>query len=187
MKKINKISIKGFTIAELMISMGIFIVAISITTTVFIRALKVQREIVAYAEVNDALQLSIEQIAREIRTGHNFRVLSAGKDLTFQSAQERESQESSGITFPIPPKRFDDPDVSYRLNADQIARQVPGLSPASPLPITPENIIISDLKFVKTNENPDLIKIILTAKPATPNLSGDYEITIQTSVSPRGI
>ncbi len=67
---------KGFTIVELLVAMSLFVVLIGITTGGFIRALRTQRLTVALMAANDNANLTLEQMAREIRTGYNFNKVS---------------------------------------------------------------------------------------------------------------
>ncbi len=66
------VSSRGFTLVELLIAVTLFAVVISIVSASFIQALKVQRSIVAVINANDNVSLVLEQMAREIRTGHSF-------------------------------------------------------------------------------------------------------------------
>lgn len=63
---------EGFTIVELLIAVALFTVVISITSGVFIRSLRTQRIITSFIAANGNASLSLEQIAREIRTGQDF-------------------------------------------------------------------------------------------------------------------
>jgi len=131
-------------------------------------------------EVNDALQLSVEQMAREIRTGHDFNANPPSK-LIFRSAQERAELEKQGDVFS--PGRGNDPVVFYKLENDgAIYRHAPG----GKVKITPDNIEITNLDF-NANGIPILITIVIQANPVDKILQGNYEVNIQTSVSPRGI
>ncbi|MEK7496087.1 MAG: prepilin-type N-terminal cleavage/methylation domain-containing protein [Patescibacteria group bacterium] len=67
---------KGFTIVELLVAMGLFVVLIGISTGGFIKALQTQKAIISLMEANDNAGLALEQIAREIRTGYNFSKIS---------------------------------------------------------------------------------------------------------------
>ncbi len=82
MKKIKKNNIfqfKGFTMIELLMTMSIFIILTSIAAGGFINILRNQRVILALMTANDNMGLTIEQIAREIRTGYNFCKVSESK------------------------------------------------------------------------------------------------------------
>lgn len=63
---------RGFTIIELLVASTIFIIILTIAVGGFVRVLRMQRAIVALMEANDNASFTIEQMAREIRTGYNF-------------------------------------------------------------------------------------------------------------------
>lgn len=81
MKKYNK----AFTIVELIVAMSLFMILISIAVGSFINVLRNQRVVVALMAVNDSMNLSLEQMAREIRTGYNF-CLTPSNKLQFVNA-----------------------------------------------------------------------------------------------------
>lgn len=62
----------AFTIVELLVSIGLFGVIVSIAMGGFVRALRTQRQVVALISANSNMSLVIEQISREIRTGFSF-------------------------------------------------------------------------------------------------------------------
>lgn len=169
---------RGFTIAELLIAMGIFVIAISVATVVFIRALKAQRAVIAYSRVNDNLALALEQMAREIRTGSAFVNDGSVDSLKFKSAQEATAQASLTGSKDLV-------NVYYHFdqNSKAITRHAEG---GTPEPITAKEVQISNVQFlIDDSTNPPLITITLTAQPADPSLQGNYELNLQTSVSPR--
>jgi len=67
---------RGFTLVELLVAMTLFIVLIGIATGGFIRVLRTQRAIPELMAVNDNAVLTLEQMAREIRTSYNFNKIS---------------------------------------------------------------------------------------------------------------
>ena len=71
----------GFTIIELLVAMGLFVVLIGIATGGFVKTLRTQKAVVGLMAANDNVSLVLEQIAREIRTGYNFSKIS---DTEFQ-------------------------------------------------------------------------------------------------------
>ena len=79
---------KGFTMIELLVAMGLFVVVMGIASTVFIQSLRTQRSIVALMAANDNASLSIEQMMREIRIGSNFRTNSDQTELVFVSQRK---------------------------------------------------------------------------------------------------
>lgn len=64
----------GFTLIEMMVAMTLFAVVVSIAMGGFVQALRSQRQITALMSANDAMSFTIEQIAREVRTGRFFSV-----------------------------------------------------------------------------------------------------------------
>lgn len=68
---------------ELLVAIGLFTVVIGIVSGIFIQSLKTQRAVVALMAANDNATLSIEQIAREIRTGFDFSTNGAKNELRF--------------------------------------------------------------------------------------------------------
>src|SRR3972149_8733487 len=85
----NKNFQKAFTIIELIVAMTVFVVLMSIAAGGFIHLLKSQRVVAGLMEANDSASLSLEQMAREIRTGYNF-CLTESKKLQFVSAIRNE-------------------------------------------------------------------------------------------------
>ena len=78
----------GFTLPELLVSMGLFIIVISIVAGAFVNSLRTQRATVELIAVNDNVSLILEQIAREIRTGIGFSSF-APTELRFTNAKSQ--------------------------------------------------------------------------------------------------
>ena len=74
MKKITKKKFgeQGVSLMELMVAVSIFIIVISIAIGSFVQSIRTQRTALALISANDSINLSIEQMAREIRTGYLF-------------------------------------------------------------------------------------------------------------------
>jgi len=68
----SRLGRRGFTIVELLVSIGLFGVIVSIAMGGFVRALRTQKQIVALITASSNASLVIEQMSREIRTGFNF-------------------------------------------------------------------------------------------------------------------
>ena len=62
----------GFTLIELMIGMGLFSIVMTVVISIFVSSLRSSRFISLQASAVDNLSLSVEQIAREVRTGFGF-------------------------------------------------------------------------------------------------------------------
>ncbi len=72
----NKKKHAGFTMVELLVAMGLFVILMGIATGGFIRTLRTQKAVVALMAANDNASLTLEQMTREIRTGYHFTKLS---------------------------------------------------------------------------------------------------------------
>lgn len=77
---------RGFTLIELIVAVTIFIVVVAITSSIFVNSLKTQRQVVALMAANDNASMTLEQMAREIRTGQAFRTNSQHDRLDFINA-----------------------------------------------------------------------------------------------------
>ena len=63
---------RGFTLMELLVAMTVFLVVIGLSSGIFLQTLKSQRTITRFSESMNNATLSLEQIAREVRTGFDF-------------------------------------------------------------------------------------------------------------------
>lgn len=73
----------GFTIVELIVAMGLFVILMGIATGSFIKAIRTQKAIINLMDVNNNASFVLEQMAREIKTGYNFTGKDADADLKF--------------------------------------------------------------------------------------------------------
>jgi len=161
----------GFTLAEILVAIGIFGVVISIAVGGFVRALRTQRQVVALISANSNASLAIEQIAREIRTGINFRTVGGNcgsGELTFENADKEE--------------------VTYSLNGDSIER---GIFGAAAETITGQNVSIKYLLFCvagnfQNDGYPPRITISLGVSPKAPGVENNVT-NIETTISAREI
>lgn len=153
---------RGFTMTELLVAMGLFVVFIGIASGSFINAIRTQRTIVALMAANDNLALTLEQIAREIRTGYSFNRISES-ELQFINA--------NGET------------VTYRLNNEAIEKKI-GEAGAY-RKITAENVKITNFKVI-VSQAPARITISLSISPMGQYLE-NISVPIQTTISSRAI
>lgn len=77
---------QGFTIIELMVAMSLFVIVVGISSGVFVRSLRTQRQLVALMAANDNASQTLEQMTREIRTGTAF--TASGGRLSFTNATD---------------------------------------------------------------------------------------------------
>ena len=117
---------KAFTLVELVMAMSIFVILVSIAVGGFINILRNQRLAIALMSVDDNMSLSMEQMAREIRTGYNFIKIS-DEEFQFVNANNRI--------------------VWYRLSNGAIERVMESVS----LEKIPQKITADNVKIVKFN------------------------------------
>lgn len=160
---------KGFTLAELLVAMSMFLVLIGIATGGFVRALRTQRATVELMAINDNAVLAIEQIAREMRTGRDFSEIS-GNELQFVNA--------NGLT------------VLYRLNDEGVEKGIKDAdtSTVSYEKITADNVKVVDLNFTVFNEPgyPPRVTVGLSVSGKNSYIK-DVITNIQTTISSRAI
>ena len=138
MEKLN--SKNGFTIVELLIAMTLFTVPIGITSGVFIQSLRTQRNLTALIAANSNASLTIEQIAREARTGKDFCVDANSPCRT-----------DAGVYKEIIFTNTKNEKVKYELIAPSIMRSING---QTPIPMTADNVNVQTLSFYMSGNQP---------------------------------
>jgi len=165
----TKIKIKGFTVAELLVAVAIFMTVISIAIASFTRSLRIQRAITMMMAINDNASLTLEQMMREIRVGEQF-----------ESSEPPEPSRLSFIRYisgqPVK--------VSYQFNNNAIERGE-GVTPAY-APISASNVKIKYLKFILSAGVPWRVTIAMGVGSASPDLA-NVVTNIQTTVSARNL
>lgn len=116
----------GFTLVELLVAMGLFSVITSIAVGGFVSILRSERQAAGLLAANSNVSLSVEQMAREIRTGFDFCTVQSCllSELSFRNAREE--------------------DVTYRLQGGAIERRV---GSGAFQKITAGNVSVRYLKF----------------------------------------
>ncbi|MBU6141944.1 prepilin-type N-terminal cleavage/methylation domain-containing protein [Patescibacteria group bacterium] len=157
----------GFTLVEMIVAMGLFLVVIAITTGAFIHILRTQHETVAILAAEGNSSSAIEQIAREVRTGQGFSVVNG--ELQFMNAQNDS--------------------VVYRVNSATSAIERSADGGTTFEPITADNVLVKNLQFVlftgtAGNPYPPRITIVLQAGAAGSPFT-DPVVNLQTTVSAR--
>lgn len=130
---------KGFTLIEIIVAMSIFVIFMSIAVGGFMNILRNQRLVIALMAVNDNISLSMEQMAREIRTSYNFKKIS-NEEFQFVNANNKI--------------------IEYKLNNGAIERITENLNlEKNSQKITADNIKIVkfNIEICGKNISPDLI------------------------------
>jgi len=162
---------KGFTIIELIVAMGLFIILMGIAAGSFIKAMRTQRDIVALMAANDNASLALEQIAREIRTGYGFTTDLSVTELHFVNANN----------FP----------VVYRLVSGAIERDITINNITTYQKITADNVKVNNFKIQLFGQNagdgyPPRITIAISVTGTDSSIEGVFT-DIQTTISARNL
>ncbi len=161
---------KGFTLIEFIVASAIFLLLVSIASSIFIQALRTQRLISNFSTAINNASFSVETIAREIRTGSDFDGNGEIAVLSFTNAQGEK--------------------VFYKMVNGVVAR----CSTATPDGCTFD----SDFKLITDPEiKINTLKFILTGTPQGDNLQSrvtiligvqgekELQVNLQTTISSR--
>lgn len=149
---------RGFTIIELLVSTGLFVVLVSLASGAFIQALRTQRIVTNLSISMNDVSFVIEQIAREVRIGLNFS--GGGNTLSFTNS--------------------DNNLVSYSLIGNGIQRCEGGCKI-----ITSPDVKIDRLEFIVKGQNsgdglPPRVTILISVVGEK-----DIRVYLQTTISSR--
>ncbi len=161
----------GFTVIELLVSLGLFSIIVLLAMGGFVRALRAQGQVAAFASTNSNMSLALEEMAREIRTGILFCTngTTCGSVLSFVNARRQV--------------------VTYCLDEDAIKRGIADTTCANGQKVTADNIAVKYLTFILFGNHegdgyPPRITILVGAGPRDP-AAASYIIHFQTTVSSR--
>ncbi len=164
----------GFTLIELMVSLGIFSVVMLVAVDGFIVSLRTERQASAFSFVNSNLSGVIEQMAKEIRTGKDFCTngifCPSSSQLSFVNANDKT--------------------VTYCLENASIKKNI-GVDCSSGQEITGQNVSVQYLNFIVFGNQdddgfPPRVTILVGANPKNKSASS-YVVNLQTTVSSRVI
>jgi len=172
----SKRNLGGFTVIELLVSIGIFSVVMSIAMGGLTQALRSQRQAAAFIAANSNMSLALEQMVREIRVG---------QELRYATAAECPSDPSgSGLSF----KRLragSSVEVIYCFDAGNktITREEGGVSVQ---PIVADNVSVEGLTFTLLDDPlyPPRVTIVVEVAPKEATVRGN-RIFLQTTASVR--
>lgn len=164
----------GFTVVELLVALSLFSIVTAVATGAFIRALRTQRQLVAFAAANSNVSLVLEQMAREIRVGSDFQSPNMS-ELHLTNAR------GEHVTY-----EFEEGELGGR-----IERTVEGTSGQGTQQLTAENVNIRYLEFRLSTADPEdgypaRVVIAIAVSPLEQGL-GTSVVRIQTTVSARSL
>jgi len=156
----------GFTMPEVLISIGLFTIIIAVTSAAFLTGLRSQRQTIAILNANDNLAYALEMMARDIRMGTNF----------FAPLEDQ-------LSF----LGYRNEAIVYRLNNKTIERSVAGGEFEA---VTSQSTRIEKLSFDLTGDKRyDNKQILITIRLKIASKFSSQEIIsdLQTTISPRNL
>lgn len=172
---------RGFTVVEQIVAMSLFSILLAISVGVFIHALRTERAITASISVNNNASLTLEQIAREARTGSSFCVDASNNDICAAGGSPNEFKELKFVNAA-------GENISYALDNGKIVRDAAEDS-NPPAPITANNVNIKKLSFFlrgqhqSDKKNPRITVVLQISTAGISFLNST--INLETTVSPR--
>ncbi len=159
--------VEGFTMPEMLISVGLFVVVMSATSAAFLIGIRTQRQIIASLNANDNIAYAMEVMARDIRTGKTFTPSTIEDSLSFTNYKNEA--------------------VTYFLENDALNRSI-GNSASETL--TSANVKILKAVFHVIGERAyDNQQVRITIVLTVSSKYGGQEIitNLETSISPRSL
>ena len=174
MKKTNTISNRGFTLIELMVSLTLFIVVMTISmgsiVSIYDNARKARTMRAAMANLN----LALESMSKEMRYGKDFDC-----ELNISGLQSCEGHDQVRFTASTGDA------IDYMFEDQTLKKRIPA---SSFIPVTAPEIIIDDMTFyVRGNPANDNLqpKVILIIKGHVGEGKSRTDFGIQTMISQR--
>ena len=174
---------KGFTLVELLVAISLFSIVVAIAVGGFAKALHTEREVATLVAVQSNAGITLEQMAREVRTGYQFCV---GANNTQNLACSCNALNNNKNEWACSSLAF--------INADGASTtysNLNGILLKNGQPITSDNVNVKYLTFVlfgnlsTDNWNPRItISMGVTPSSTDPALASD-ELDLQTTVSAR--
>lgn len=170
---------EGYTLAELVVAMSVFIVASTLISGLFVRSLQTQRQSNHLTTINSDASFIIERMNREVREGYTFTSPDANQGCADGSSDNLEFIRSINGNETI---------VSYTLDNENndITRQEG--EDSTPQPINSSQTSVNDLCFLltqPTSDDPWRIMVTMEIGSEDPNVS--YTSNVQTTISSRSL
>jgi len=181
----------GFTLVELVVAIGFFVIILGIVVGGFTHGIRAQRKIASLIAVNNNMSLVLEQIAREIRVGREFCVdvdAASGSCITSIADFDTINQASTDILEFRRLRGSSLVEVRYEWDSTEkkLMRAEGG---AVAVPITAGNVSVLGFEFIVSNKQNSTTypwRITVRMKVAPRNAAiGEMEEEIQTTVAAR--
>lgn len=173
---------KGFSLIELIVSVGIFSLVATFAIGALLTLTNVQRKAAALQSAFDNVRFALEAIAKDIRTGTNYQCMNAGF-----TAQDTTSFPCQNFQY----RNSQDTVVQVRLGSPNkvIERKIGSGSWGA---ITDDNVPIDQLDFFLADEiseattrRQSFLTIVVRGTAGRSRADIESKIFLQTSVTPR--
>jgi type II secretory pathway pseudopilin PulG len=194
MKKTQLATNKGFSLMELLVSMALFIVVITIAVGALLVLINANLKAQNSHEAVSNVQFALDSMAREIRTGLAY-FCSNGTETSGDFTVRQDCDQGSYLSFVEGGKSLSqgatNQRIAYRYNAGEssIERKI---GVGSWIPLTNENVEITELHFnvansaSKENSNAFQPNVTIFISGMVAGLSGtDSAFNLQTTVTQR--
>lgn len=179
----------GFTLVEMMVAVSIFLLVVTTGIGGLLTMFTTYQDSQGRRMVNDSLAASIDQLAREIRTGYNYHCFDSSPGGSLTNPQDCPDG-ATGLAFESAegdPGRDDD-QIIYRFNETSGVLERSDSSGASFLPLTSPALEIDTFRFfVSGADSGDMRQPLVTVLIAGTHQSqsGSQPFSVQTSISQR--
>jgi prepilin-type N-terminal cleavage/methylation domain-containing protein len=179
----------GFTITELIVAMGVFVIIVSIAVGVFVNAVRSQRRLTELMAVNNSAGSVLEQIAREVRTGYRFCESDTNPGMNPDEPCAVVAADSVSFV------NYRGRKVTYALDGNGAATRLEEGNLDAP-PLTASEVEVTHLQFSISQLdgngdtaddacNPWRITIAMGVRSRSVELANEQEVRLQTTVSSR--
>lgn len=193
MIKTHKNFNKGFTLIEMIVSLGVFTFVVLIALGSFLAILGAQKKAIAVGTLQENLRYSIETMLKEIRMGYNYYC----GDFENNFGQPGQSRDCNNGGKTITFITRNDDIIIYRSNNNRIEKYKKDIASFSTVdesefnPITFEEVNIENLKFFVTgsetigNTDQPKVTLVITGTMGIKSKPSFSKFNIQTTVSQR--
>lgn len=193
-KKIkNRKKQRGFTLIEMLISISLFTIVVTIAFGALMTIMSASNKAKTIKIVVNNLNLAIESMSREIRTGSYYNCITASNTYEFGDGEGEEDcdlKEGNVLVF----KAENGDTVAYYLNTStnqiMVYRKPDGVTAGTRNSLTGDDVEVEKLQLaVKGTEKGDNIqpRVLLVLKGAIRQVNVASEFNIQTTISQRKI
>ncbi|MCK9578937.1 MAG: type II secretion system GspH family protein [Methanoregula sp.] len=169
---------KGFTLLELIVAVGVFAIIALSATSIFQKVVEGQRRAIAAQNTQESVRYVLETISKEIRNAKvnddslpSCSGIDAGKIFKLVSASELKFKNQYGSC------------VIYKI--DSSAFKISRDNGTSFMPITPDNVQISNLNFILKNGGQNAVAVVMKIENNTTDIRFKLPLELQTTISSR--